>query len=118
MKILYIAVHSHTGWGAEYWLSQAFSDLQIGIETVDYRLERKLKSDSEYKKMISSKKKKGYKETKSGLFSGFSGHLKGYNKELESLWKDLSDTKKLVFIMKDKSYKIMKTNRSKYESLI
>ena len=55
MKILYIAVHSHTGWGAEYWLSQAFSDLQIDIETVDYRLERKLKSDSELKASIHQK---------------------------------------------------------------
>ena len=73
------------------------------------------KVDSEYKKLIASKKKKGYKETDGGLFSGY---LKGYNKELESLWKDLSNTKKLVFIMKDKSYKIMKTSRSKYESLI
>ena len=32
MKILYIGVHSHEVWGAEYWLTQAFSDLQIGIE--------------------------------------------------------------------------------------
>jgi predicted DNA-binding WGR domain protein len=70
------------------------------------------KSDSEYKKLISSKKKKGYKEKDGG------GGLDGYNRELESLWKDLSDTKKLVFIMKDKSYQIMKTNREKYESKI
>ena len=45
MKILYIAVHSHTGWGAEYWLTQAFSDLHIEVETIDYRVERKLKSE-------------------------------------------------------------------------
>lgn len=37
MRILYIAVHSHQGWGAEYWLNKAFNE--IGIETirVDYR---------------------------------------------------------------------------------
>ena len=55
MKILYIGVHSHTGWGAEYWLTQAFSDLQINVETIDYRIERKLKSDSELKKIIHQK---------------------------------------------------------------
>jgi len=55
LKILYIAVHSHTGWGAEYWLSQAFSDLQISVETIDYRVERKLKSDSELKAIIHQK---------------------------------------------------------------
>ena len=27
MKILYIGVHSNTGWGAEYWLAKAFKDL-------------------------------------------------------------------------------------------
>ena len=70
------------------------------------------KSDTEYKKLISSKKKKGYKEKDGG------GGLDGYNRELESLWKDMSNSKKLVFIMKDKSYKIMRTSRSKYESLI
>ena len=29
MKIFYIGVHSHIGWGAEYWISEAFSDLDI-----------------------------------------------------------------------------------------
>ena len=55
MKILYIAVHSHIGWGAEYWLAQAFSDLQISVEAIDYRVEHKLKSDSELKAIIHQK---------------------------------------------------------------
>ena len=55
MKILYIGVHSHLDWGAEYWLTQAFSDLQIGVEAIDYRVERKLKSDSELKAIIHQK---------------------------------------------------------------
>ena len=55
MKILYIGVHSHKGWGAEYWLTQAFPDLQINVETVDYRMERKLKSDAELKAIIHQK---------------------------------------------------------------
>ena len=55
MKILYIGVHSHEGWGAEYWLTQAFSDLHIDVETIDYRVERKLKSDSELKKIVHQK---------------------------------------------------------------
>ena len=46
MKILYIGVHSHIGWGAEYWLTQVFFNLQIDVETIDYRAVRKLKSDS------------------------------------------------------------------------
>tara|TARA_B100000315_G_scaffold231887_1_gene243619 strand:+ start:59 stop:949 length:891 start_codon:yes stop_codon:yes gene_type:complete len=55
MKILYIGVHSHENWGAEYWLTQAFSDLQIDVETIDYRVERKLKTDSELKEVIHQK---------------------------------------------------------------
>ena len=55
MKILYIGVHSHDGWGAEYWLTQAFSDLQIGLETIDYRKELKIKSDLELNKIIHQK---------------------------------------------------------------
>lgn len=41
MKILYIACHSHIGWGAEYWVNQAF--LNQGCETVlyDYKSARK-----------------------------------------------------------------------------
>ena len=55
MKILYIAVHSHTGWGAEYWLTKAFSDLHIDVETIDYRVECKLKSDSALNEIIHQK---------------------------------------------------------------
>ena len=55
MKILYIGVHSHEGWGAEYWLTQAFSDLQIDVEIIDYRVERKIKSDLELKEIIHNK---------------------------------------------------------------
>jgi len=37
MRVLYIAVHSHVGWGAEYWVNQALQ--AAGVETVllDYR---------------------------------------------------------------------------------
>ena len=38
-KILYIGVHSHVNWGAEYWLSKAFDDLNIKCELLDYRKE-------------------------------------------------------------------------------
>lgn len=41
MKILYIGVHSHTGWGAEYWLADAFTRLGHTVITCDYRKERK-----------------------------------------------------------------------------
>ena len=41
MKILYIGVHSHKGWGAEYWLKRSFQDLNIKLELIDYRLIRK-----------------------------------------------------------------------------
>ena len=29
MKILYIDVHSHEGWGSEYWLAKTFRDEEI-----------------------------------------------------------------------------------------
>lgn len=41
MKILYIGVHCHIGWGAEYWLKKAFLNLHLDVETIDYRKERK-----------------------------------------------------------------------------
>ena len=41
MKLLYIGVHSHTGWGAEYWLEKAFSNLNIETELINYRKVRK-----------------------------------------------------------------------------
>ncbi|MDP7027980.1 MAG: hypothetical protein QF380_06205 [Candidatus Marinimicrobia bacterium] len=52
MKILYIGVHSHIGWGAEFWLKKAFSDLGIKSELFDYRLERKNHTLSELNKKI------------------------------------------------------------------
>ena len=55
MKILYIGVHSHIKWGAEYWLNKAFLD--YGIQTIlfDYRLERKKNSFIELKELINIK---------------------------------------------------------------
>ncbi len=41
MKILYIAVHSHIGWGAEYWLEDAFSKEGVECVKYDYRKKRK-----------------------------------------------------------------------------
>lgn len=52
MKILYIGVHSHTGWGAEYWLAKAFQDLQIHLETIDYRSIRKNEGTNSLKRKI------------------------------------------------------------------
>ena len=36
-RLLYIGVHSHEGWGAEYWLGKAFERLGIHFITLDYR---------------------------------------------------------------------------------
>ena len=41
MKILYIGVHSHKGWGAEYWLEKAFSKKNITCIKYNYRVRRK-----------------------------------------------------------------------------
>ncbi len=41
MKILYIGVHSHTGWGAEYWLTDAFKRGGHKVISFDYRRRRK-----------------------------------------------------------------------------
>ena len=41
MRILYIGVHSHKGWGAEFWLVKAFYDIGIEYELLDYREEFK-----------------------------------------------------------------------------
>lgn len=40
MKILYIAVHHHTGWGAEHWLSLAFERKGCDVIRYDYRSKR------------------------------------------------------------------------------
>tara|TARA_A100001015_G_scaffold290469_1_gene363511 strand:- start:5827 stop:6741 length:915 start_codon:yes stop_codon:yes gene_type:complete len=45
LRLLYIAVHSHKGWGAEYWLDKAFSRLGLTIIKLDYR---QIRSDSNY----------------------------------------------------------------------
>ena len=37
MRILYIGVHSHQGWGAEFWLIKAVHDIDIEYELLDYR---------------------------------------------------------------------------------
>lgn len=55
MKILYIGVHSHTGWGAEYWLAKAFQDLQIHLETIDYRSIRENEGTDSLKRKIQEK---------------------------------------------------------------
>ena len=55
MKILYIGVHSHEGWGAEYWLAKAFQDLQIHLETIDYRSIRKNEGTDSLKRKIQEK---------------------------------------------------------------
>lgn len=41
MKILYIAVHHHVGWGAEHWLANAFERAGQIVERFDYRTRRK-----------------------------------------------------------------------------
>ena len=40
MKILYIAVHHHKGWGAEHWLSNAFEREGCDVIRFDYRSKR------------------------------------------------------------------------------
>lgn len=41
MKILYIAVHSHEGWGSEFWLARAFERHACEVVRYDYRARRK-----------------------------------------------------------------------------
>ena len=41
MKILYVAVHRHKGWGAEHWLSRAFERQGCTVERYDYRQKRR-----------------------------------------------------------------------------
>ncbi len=58
MKILYIGVFSHEGWGAEYWLSKAFLYMGLKIDFFDYRQERKTKSSYEINLIIEKKSKR------------------------------------------------------------
>lgn len=99
-KITKMGTKIKTNWG------------KIGTDGSSQEKDYGDKVDKEFNKLVSSKKKKGYKETKGGLFSGY---LEGYNKELESLWKDMSNANKLILILKDKSYKIIKIKRSNYD---
>ena len=55
MRILYIGVHSHTGWGAEFWLNKAFNDIGIKTILLDYRNERKIKNIIELNNLIKEK---------------------------------------------------------------
>lgn len=41
MKILHIAVHSHVGWGSEYWLAKSFEEQGHTVIRYDYRARRK-----------------------------------------------------------------------------
>lgn len=41
MKILYLAVHRHKGWGAEHWLSRSFERLGCEVKRFDYRQKRR-----------------------------------------------------------------------------
>jgi len=41
VKILYIAVHHHVGWGAEHWLANAFERAGHSVGRFDYRARRK-----------------------------------------------------------------------------
>ena len=52
MKILYIGVHSHIDWGAEYWVAKAFKDFNINCDLLDYRLEFKGLNNNEINKII------------------------------------------------------------------
>jgi hypothetical protein len=55
MRILYIGVHSHTAWGAEYWLKKSFIELNMEIETIDYRAIRKEKGTEYLKLQVENK---------------------------------------------------------------
>ena len=52
MRILYIGVHSHKGWGAEYWIAKAFHDIEIYYDLLDYRAEFKTLSNDQINKLI------------------------------------------------------------------
>lgn len=55
MKLLYIGVHSHKGWGAEYWLEKSFTYLKIELELINYREIRKKSGIEKLKEIITEK---------------------------------------------------------------
>ncbi|SVC94843.1 uncharacterized protein METZ01_LOCUS347697, partial [marine metagenome] len=57
MRILYIGVHSHNEWGAEYWIAKAFHDKGIYYELIDYRAELISLSNDQINKIICLKSK-------------------------------------------------------------
>ena len=57
MKILYIGVHSHQNWGAEFWLVRAFYDLDIEYDLLDFRNELKTLSNHQINEIIYLKSK-------------------------------------------------------------
>ena len=57
MRILYIGVHSHKGWGAEFWLVKAFNNIGIEYELLDYREEFKNINNQKINEIIDSKSK-------------------------------------------------------------
>ena len=52
MRILYIGVHSHKEWGAEYWIAKAFHDIEIYYDLLDYRAEFKSLNNDQINKLI------------------------------------------------------------------
>ena len=57
MRILYIGVHSHKEWGAEYWIAKAFHDIEIDYDLLDYRAEFKSLNNDQINKFIYLKSK-------------------------------------------------------------
>jgi len=56
MKIFYIGVHSHKGWGAEYWLAKAFKRAGHQLLLYDYRkMREKLRTRSAQKEHLEKK---------------------------------------------------------------
>jgi hypothetical protein len=54
LRILYIAVHSHEGWGAEYWLSKSFKRLGVHVIPLDYRALRASGGNAKIREAIQS----------------------------------------------------------------
>ena len=56
-KILYIGVHSHLEWGAEFWLVKAFKDINLMYDLLDYRKDFQNLNYNQINSLISSKSK-------------------------------------------------------------